>query len=326
MICLHPNHEAGKCFDKDNSKRLCSLDGCSSHHHPTLHGAKDPAIANCNMTKVSIGNKPFSRWNKSPEEYRPLFGKKRLENTTGQNFSQTWEEQRRKEELEEIVQKLGEPLLHGDTVLLIMQEIKMVYGESRLEAKANSFFDPGSTCPLILTTFAEKYGLSGEPVTINIGTINGEKTHHTKLSVVELLNIHGERKLVRAFGMDQIGKTPYIRMNEVKYNFSKDLQEKWELIAQRPSGEVDLLIGAEVASYLPEKLESSKELVVLKSQFGTGYAMFGNHNEIEAEATKFSDEVQAIRQVGIRIVDHSINKCSVGVTVPRDFSQLRREE
>ena len=38
VICLHPNHSVDKCYDKDNPKRVCGLDGCKSHHHPTLHG------------------------------------------------------------------------------------------------------------------------------------------------------------------------------------------------------------------------------------------------------------------------------------------------
>ena len=40
VIFLHPNHKV----DKDNAKRICGLDSCARHHHPSLHGAKDPQV------------------------------------------------------------------------------------------------------------------------------------------------------------------------------------------------------------------------------------------------------------------------------------------
>ena len=54
VICLHPNQGVDKCFDKDNTKRVCGLDGCVSHHHPSLHGAKDPQVANCSVTTLRL--------------------------------------------------------------------------------------------------------------------------------------------------------------------------------------------------------------------------------------------------------------------------------
>ena len=52
VICLHPHHSADRCYDKDNTKRVCGIDGCKSHHHPTLHGSKEPKIASCNVTRM----------------------------------------------------------------------------------------------------------------------------------------------------------------------------------------------------------------------------------------------------------------------------------
>ena len=39
VICLHPNHTANQCYDRENQKRIYGVDGCKSHHHPTMHGA-----------------------------------------------------------------------------------------------------------------------------------------------------------------------------------------------------------------------------------------------------------------------------------------------
>ena len=67
VICLHPNHTADKCFDKDNSKRVCGIDDCKSHHHPTLHGSKEPQIASCNVTRVVAGGTGWGEKSVSPE-------------------------------------------------------------------------------------------------------------------------------------------------------------------------------------------------------------------------------------------------------------------
>ena len=113
---------------------------------------------------------------------------------------------------------MGEKLLDGDKVLLIIQEISMVVGTNRAQKKVITFFDPGSTCSLVLTNYAEENGLEGTPVTITIGTVNGEKERTTKLYGVELLTTEGERKMVRAFGMEKISeKVPYICFDGVKH-------------------------------------------------------------------------------------------------------------
>ena len=120
-------------------------------------------------------------------------------------------------------------------------------------------------------------------VTITIGTVNGAKERHTKLYVVELLTTCGERRLVRAFGLEEIsGETPYICLQGVKHMFSKDVQADWDKVSSRPVRAVELLFGAEVTSYLLQKIKSVGELVILKSAFGTGYAVFGSHENIKA--------------------------------------------
>ena len=110
----------------------------------------------------------------------------------------------------------------------------------------------------MLTTYAEEHGLEGTPVTITIATVNGEKQRDTKLYVVELLTIWGERKMVRAFGMDKITeRVPYICFDRVKHLFSDGVQNVWEKVARRPEGAVELLVGAKVAIYFPATFESN---------------------------------------------------------------------
>ena len=51
------------------------------------------------------------------------------------------------------------------------------------------------------------------------------------------------------------------------------------------------MIGAEVAGYLPHHAEATDNLVVLKSEFGSGYAMMGTHPGIASEGVEFTEEV-----------------------------------
>ena len=231
-----------------------------------------------------------------------------------------WQQERRDLELTELHRRLGDQLIDGDRVLLIIQEIRMLYGVSRKETTVISFNDPGSTCSLVLTDFAEKHELLGRPVTITIGTVNGEKRRETKLYMVELLTITGDRKLVSAFGMEHIsGEVPYICFEGVKHLFSQSIQDDWGSVSHRPKGEIQLLIGAEVASYFPERLEARGELVVMKSDFGSGYAMFGAHEDLKSDKVQLSEEVQLIRQAGVKISIQVVNRVTVDYVGPKEF-------
>ena len=55
--------------------------------------------------------------------------------------------------------------------------------------------------------------------------------------MVELLTTLGERKLVRAFGMERISeRVPYNCFHGVKHLFSMDVQEEWEKVTRRLEG------------------------------------------------------------------------------------------
>ena len=90
--------------------------------------------------------------------------------------------------MEEIEWIVGLPPIPGEQVLLLFQDIDVVYGQDRLEDKIKSFWDDGSTCSLVKNSTAEKLQLRGEPITITIDTVNGLVERKTKMYVVELIN------------------------------------------------------------------------------------------------------------------------------------------
>ena len=90
----------------------------------------------------------------------------------------------------------------------------------------------GSNCSCIKNEVAEKLGLWGDPVTLELGTVNGE---------------------------------------------------------------VELLIGSEVAHLHPQYQETVGRMVVRKSIFGTGWVLNGAHEDIACAPVDFNGNLQIIR-------------------------------
>ena len=80
---------------------------------------------------------------------------------------------------------------------MCMSSIRVVYGELGSTTELNSFFDDGSTCSAVLNSVAEKLHLWGDPVTLELGTVNATIVLETKLYCLELLDIHGIRNIIK---------------------------------------------------------------------------------------------------------------------------------
>ena len=49
LVCLCPGHTAEACKNATNPKYVCSMKGCQTHHHPSLHGNKDKYVTSNNI-------------------------------------------------------------------------------------------------------------------------------------------------------------------------------------------------------------------------------------------------------------------------------------
>ena len=141
----------------------------------------------------------------------------------------------------------------------------------------------------------------------------------------------GERRIIKAYRVDNItSEVPYVEIDGVKHLFSEETQGHWESLRQRPMGEVELLIGAHKAGLLPTVVEKQEVLLVLKSDFGEGYVMFGNHPALKViefpdpepalpktTGLVFNNEVQSLRQAGCCLTTHRVNKMTI--TPHKDF-------
>ena len=167
-VCLSSSHLAANCKYKDGTGWVCGMDGCSSHHHPTLHGSRDAYVK---ISTIVLGENRFqdvtdweARENYQHDSYQVY------DEVTG-NISAE-----RQIELQGVREELQKPGLRGDQVLLVVQNVSMVYGAERLVSNIVTFFDDGSTCSIVKNSVAKQYGLLGEKVTVTIKTLNAVTT------------------------------------------------------------------------------------------------------------------------------------------------------
>ena len=149
-------------------------------------------------------------------------------------------------------------------VLQVVQAIPMKYGS------AVTLFDTGTQCSLVRNTFARTHCLYGED----------------GLYRVELMDKEGRWHIVNAYGVDDIPSQhqppyrTYTTYGNLKAEFSPEVQEVWASLTNRPSGEIDLLVGSEAISLHPVGWELRGGMKALSSWFGEGYVLNGTHPEI----------------------------------------------
>lgn len=301
VVCLGVGHGADDCNFKDKDNSVCGLDGCTSHHHPSLHGSKDKFVTSVSATSIklpkikSTTQETFSNWKKAQEVLHKIEGSKE---------EKQMEQKRREKEYLEIQRLLEVPMLNGDRILLSLQSIAIKFGIDSKQTDVAAFFDNGSTCSLILEELAETLGLLGQDILVTISTVNGEKERQTKLYVVELLTNKGERKIIRALGVENIsGEIPEIKLDGVKQFFSQNLSDQWEAVTKRPKGQIQLLIGSERAGIHPRGVETVEDLIISESMFGNGWAIHGHHNKVVGDYVTFNEDVSAIRTGGYKVLE-----------------------
>jgi hypothetical protein len=142
----------------------------------------------------------------------------------------------------------------------------------------NSFFDDGSDCTLILNSAAQRLGLRGEDIMMEVKTDIGMVKTPSKVYSVTIFDQQNKPHELTAFGFDRLnGKVESIDVSGVKDLFSDDIQRVWDRISTRPSGDVELLIGSDHLGLHPSEIEVQGNLKVYKSRFASGYVIAGKH-------------------------------------------------
>ena len=155
---------------------------------------------------------------------------------------------------------------------------------SNFDADLRVMFDNCSQSTFILTKTAQRLGLKGILIHyILICTDGSKKKMKGYLYHLSLRDITGEKHEFEAVGIDKLSSS-YSGLKvigikkKLKYlpNFRSLSDEK----LTREGGELDLLIGSDLAQLHPKGVTDIDQLTIMRSKFSTGWTLMGHHKEL----------------------------------------------
>ena len=112
---------------------------------------------------------------------------------------------------------------------------------------------------------------------------------------VSLLDTTGNVHQIQAIGIDSLSsKFPGFKIRNIKKKIIQPYQECRDLSEAklcRPSVDVDMILGTDLASLMPIQCARIKDLIIMKSRFGNGYTCMG-HNK---HHVVFTDKQSGVR-------------------------------
>ena len=183
------------------------------------------------------------------------------------------------------------------TTTLMQLQLVPVAGSN---TKCLTFFDTGSNIHLVRGAFAQKLGLKGKRIKLDL-TITGQRkeTRDTTLYWVPLVDRQGTVWKVMAYEMDNI-TAPMEGEDVTLAEKLFPMVDKGAL--ERPSGPVDLLVGINMAAifpYLANREEHLRgNLMLMTSIFGSGFLLSGDHAGISANMMMESPEALKMTRAG----------------------------
>ena len=269
--CLKQGHRQSSCFNL----RTCGIGGCKKNHHQTLH-ANSQSTVNHNPSNPSPLPSPTASNVPTPN----------------QSVSSSVE---------------SYAMDGGDAVNVCLLQIMQVKSGNSGETIMNVFWDSGSKVTMITFKKAKQLGLKGEKMKINIIKVGADKeTIDSKLYTVPIQDNQGNMHHFKAFGISRISTA--IESNditEVSKLFSVTAKD-----IERPTGEIDMLIGFEYAGFHPVKKEAIDHLLLMENQFGL--CLGGSHHLLR-EKTKLTVQDVEVSHVAVNIEKFFENE-SLGVS------------
>ena len=79
-----------------------------------------------------------------------------------------------------------------------------------------------------------------------------------------------------------------VYISGVKHLFSPHVQQQWNSIASRPTGSIDILLGADCMGLHPVDLERIENMRVLSSSLDPGLILVGSHSSFRSCGIKLT--------------------------------------
>ena len=160
------------------------------------------------------------------------------------------------------------------------------------------FWDNGSQVSLVTRSYARKHKLRGVHVTYDLVTINDIQHQETILYEVPIKDRNGDTHIIKAYEIERIcDDTDSINLSEIVKLFSRLRRRDVE----RPTCQVDLLIGMNYTQLHPDKIATRAGLALFKSSFGTGRILGGSHKAISSNR-RLSAHAKIVAKATVRNV------------------------
>ena len=189
-----------------------------------------------------------------------------------------------------------------------------------VDYKIRVMFDNCSQSTFILAATAIKLGLRGVFVDyILICTDGSRKKMQGNLYKLTLKDITGENHEIEAISLDKLSSSysgfKVINIRKKIQNLPSCRSVTDEKLG-RGGGELDLLIGSDLAQLHPKAVVDIDQLTLMKSKFGTGWTLMGHHNDLVKLSTKEKGvrvNVCAVERIKIAdLLDHEITSNMAG--------------
>ena len=156
--------------------------------------------------------------------------------------------------------------LQGSNNLLSREGVLLMIGHMRSKGqKVATLWDPGSNLTMITHRMANKLGLRGKDVSLTVTKVgNSTEQLDSKIYKVPITDLTGTEWTIEACGINEI--TSDITEADTAFIARLFGVEEWEI--DRPTGKVDLLIGADHSSMIPEVVRTIDNLQLMQNNFG----------------------------------------------------------
>ena len=158
-------------------------------------------------------------------------------------------------------------------VLLSIELVKCRDEEGR-EYTAILFSDSGATITLCLHSWARRHHLTPRPTNVFLKVLRDEvfSAVDTAEYDIKLVGVDGVVREITAVGLgtltEESGSTEITCLSQL----FPDLHPQQ---LQRPTGQVEILLGQDYAAFLPRFVRAHGHLTLMRSIFGTGYVVAG---------------------------------------------------
>ena len=204
-----------------------------------------------------------------------------------------------------------------DSVLFAIQSVPSTDGEMI------TLFDDAANCNLIRSDAAKALNLVGEPMQMNITTAVGTRSVLSQAYKVPLIDNTNVQHIITAYEVENISENILeVDVAGVKHLFSSSVQDQWDSVQGRPTGPLDLLVGANVLGLHPYDHESCENMRIKKSIFGAGLILTGSHPAISSQKIIWSEDVNHIRLSSFPAADVSVNRISIKIQPFYDYFEL----